>query len=86
MNIGHIEMSPTEALFRTPEYQANSRRIDAAAKCLDLLRVAVDYAPPHAMPHLTMALAAAEGAYHGYHYRDDELYLSAIAGREEIVQ
>lgn len=63
------------------EYLANEARFRATVECLNLLRKARLVASPAVAEHLDRAIAAAEGAHHGYGFRDDELYTEGERAR-----
>lgn len=74
-------MTPAE-LFATAEYKQNEYRLARAVWCkehlADEMRNAVGYAVYHMFE---LELAAAEGAYHGHMFRNDELCINAAEER-----
>lgn len=72
----------SEELFATAEYKQNEYRLTRSVWCKDHLAGEVRRArAPDVRRMFELELAAAVGEYHGYHFRDDELYINAAEER-----
>lgn len=70
-------MTPAE-LFATAEYKQNEYFLERAVWCKTRLGFLVESARhPDVRRMFELELAAAIGEFHGYNFRDDELYIDA---------